>query len=150
MKALGRIISINLAPTTGEKKRPVLRGHLIASYGLAGDAHGGTRRQVSLLGMEGIEKMREKGLDVGPGDFAENITTMGIELHQLPVGTRLSLGTEAVVEITDIGKTCHRRCAIYELAGDCIMPRQGVFARVVKGGLVEEGDPVVVMDNSVS
>jgi len=109
------------------------------------DAHGGDwHRMLSLLAMESIESMREKGLDVGPGDFAENITTRGIALASLPVGTRMRVG-EALVEITQIGKECHDRCAIYYQAGDCVMPREGIFARILASGPVKTGDPIRVI-----
>jgi MOSC domain-containing protein YiiM len=110
------------------------------------DAHAGPgHRQVSLLAMESIEKMRGKGVEVGPGDFAENVTVEGIDLAGLTVGDRLLVG-EALLEISQIGKECHDRCAIYFQAGDCVMPREGVFARVLRGGTVAPGDPVVKAD----
>lgn len=119
---------------------------LVADYGLEGDAHAGPwHRQVSLLAMESIEKMRYLGLTVGPGDFAENLTTRGIDLVNLPVGTKLRLGAGAVAEVTQIGKVCHRRCAIYYQAGDCLMPREGIFVAILQGGTVQVGDPVEVI-----
>lgn len=123
-------------------KKPVPQGRLEPDVGLVGDAHSGPwHRQLSLLAMESIDFMRQKGADVNPGDFAENVTTQGIELHTLPVGTRLTLG-EVEVEVTQIGKECHAGCAIRELVGDCIMPRQGIFVRVLNPGEVRAGDPV--------
>ncbi|HHY29830.1 MAG TPA: MOSC domain-containing protein, partial [Syntrophaceticus sp.] len=114
-----------------------------------GDAHAGDwHRQVSLLAMESIKKMQDKGLDVGPGDFAENLTTEGIELVSLPVGTKLRLGEEALSEVTQIGKKCHNRCAIYYQAGDCVMPREGIFIRVLQGGQVRAGDIIEVVGDS--
>ncbi|RME63908.1 MAG: MOSC domain-containing protein, partial [Nitrospirae bacterium] len=104
--------------------------------------------QVSLLGIESVEKMRRAGLDVGPGDFAENITTEGIDLLALPVGTRLRIGA-AEAEVTQIGKTCHSRCAIYQQAGDCVMPREGIFVRVLKGGTIRVGDTIEVLDGDI-
>lgn len=104
-------------------------------------------RQVSLLAVESIEKMKALGLDVGPGDFAENITTSGINLVDLPLGTRLKIGPEAVGEVTQIGKECHSRCAIYYQAGDCVMPREGIFIRILKGGTIRAGDTIEV-DNT--
>jgi molybdopterin adenylyltransferase len=120
---------------------------LIQDFGVEGDAHGGPwHRQVSLLAKESIDKMVKKGLDVGVGDFAENLTTEGIDLVSLPIGTRLKVG-EALLEVTQIGKKCHAKCAIYEQAGDCIMPREGIFAKVLKGGHVSTGDTVEVVPN---
>ena len=114
-------------------------------WGIEGDGHAGVwHRQVSLLAEESIAKMVAKGLDVGPGDFAENITTRGIELPVLPLGTRLELGT-ALVEVTQIGKVCHDHCAIYYQAGDCVMPKEGIFVRVLRGGEVAPGDAVRVV-----
>jgi len=118
------------------------QGLLKEGFGLTGDAHADccTHRQVSLLAIESIDKMRRGGFEVGPGDFAENLTTGGIPLSSLPVGTRLSIGEDIVLEITQIGKECHAGCAIFRQVGKCIMPREGVFARVVRGGMVKTGD----------
>jgi MOSC domain-containing protein YiiM len=116
-----------------------------AGHGLVGDAHAGSERQVSLLASESIEQMRALGLELAPGDFAENLTTEGIAVHELPVGTRLRVGRDAVVEITQIGKECHDRCAIFEQAGTCVMPTHGVFARVLRGGAVSAGDAIEVI-----
>ena len=117
------------------------------NYGLKDDAHAGDwHRQVSLLAMESIDKIRAKGLDVEPGDFAENITTLGIDLVHLPIGTRLNVGDEVLMEVTQIGKECHTKCAIYHQVGDCVMPREGIFAKVLKGGTVKKGDPITVVD----
>uniref|UniRef100_UPI00261BA119 MOSC domain-containing protein n=1 Tax=Geobacter sp. TaxID=46610 RepID=UPI00261BA119 len=114
--------------------------------GIVGDAHAGEwHRQVSLLAKESIEKMRAMGLDVDNGDFAENITTEGINLPSLPVGTRLTVGV-TLLEVTQIGKECHTRCAIFYQAGDCVMPKEGIFARVITGGVVRPGDPIAVME----
>ncbi len=118
----------------------------MANLGLEGDAHAGFgHRQVSLLAMESIQKMRAQGLEVGPGDFAENLTVEGIDLLSLPVGARLRVGKEAVLRVTQIGKECHHRCAIYYQAGDCVMPREGIFAEVLRGGTVRKGDPLKVL-----
>jgi MOSC domain-containing protein YiiM len=120
---------------------------LIEDFGVEGDAHGGPwHRQVSLLAMESIKKMQDLGLKVHHGSFAENITTEGIDLPGLPLGTRLRLGPEALVEVTQIGKECHDRCAIYRLAGDCVMPREGIFVRILKGGPVKPGDEINVLE----
>jgi MOSC domain-containing protein YiiM len=115
-------------------------------HGVVGDAHAGPwHRQVSLLAVESIERMRAQGLKVGPGDFAENLTTEGMELHSLPVGTMLRIGSEVVGEVSQIGKKCHVGCAVFKQVGDCIMPREGIFVKVVQGGLVKVGDTVEVV-----
>ena len=115
-------------------------------FGIIGDAHSGDwHRQVSLLELESINEMIAKGVKVAPGDFAENITTRGIDLVSLPLKTRLGIGSEAVIEMTRIGKDCHRRCSIFYRVGDCIMPGEGVFARVIKGGLIRKGDGIEVL-----
>ena len=127
------------------KKRNVDSIQLKEPLGIIGDAHAGTtNRQVSLLAEESIEKMKAKGLNVKSGDFAENITTQGIDLLKLKIGDRLRIGEDAVLEISQIGKTCITRCSIYYAAGDCVMPKEGIFARVLKGGVVRPGDQVVV------
>ncbi|MDQ7793571.1 MAG: cyclic pyranopterin monophosphate synthase MoaC [bacterium] len=137
----GRVVAVCTSPGRGERKHPRSEGVLRAGHGLEGDGHGGDpSRQVSLLARESIQKMRDKGLEVGPGDFAENLTTEGIDLVGLAVGDRLELEHGALLEITQIGKECHERCAIYYQAGDCVMPREGVFARVLRGGAVRPGD----------
>ncbi|NQU08098.1 MAG: MOSC domain-containing protein [Candidatus Abyssubacteria bacterium] len=126
------------------KKTPVDSAALSMDHGIEGDAHAGKwHRQVSLLAEESIEKMRAAGLDVGCGDFAENITTSGLVLYEIPIGTRIHLG-ECLVEVTQIGKECHDRCAIYEAAGDCVMPREGIFARVLHGGTLKKDDEILV------
>ncbi len=142
----GRIEAVSFSRRKGEKKSNMEKGMLIAGRGLEGDAHAGDwHRQVSLLAMESIEKIRERGLAVNPGDFAENITTSGIRLWELPQGTRLSLGKRVLLEVTQIGKECHSRCAIFHQVGDCVMPREGIFARVLQGGTIRPGDPVRVL-----
>jgi len=129
----------------GQRKAPRDEVILLREYGIDGDAHAGRwHRQVSLLAQESIATMRARGLAVGPGDFAENVTTAGIAVARLPVGARLLLGA-ALVEVTQIGKICHHHCAIYEQAGDCVMPREGIFVRVLEGGSVRPGDDVVVL-----
>jgi MOSC domain-containing protein YiiM len=142
-KRIGRVVAVSVSDRKGVKKRNIDAGRLIENFGLAGDAHAGDwHRQVSLLGVESIAKIRAKGINVAPGDFAENITTEGISLWQLPLGTRLKLGDEVLAEVTQIGKQCHNRCAIFHQVGDCVMPREGIFARVIKGGRVRPGDAV--------
>lgn len=129
---MAKLVAICTSPKKGMRKVNVGEGTLVRDYGIEGDAHGGKwHRQVSLLAMESVQKMRDKGLDVNPGDFAENLTTEGIELFTLPIGTRMKIG-EALTEVTQIGKECHSHCAIYEQAGDCVMPREGIFVRVHK------------------
>ena len=125
------------------------QGLLEEDFGLAGDAHADccTHRQVSLLAIESIDKMRRGGFEVGPGDFAENLTTEGVPLSSLPVGARLSIGGDIVLEITQIGKECHAGCAIFRQVGKCIMPREGVFARVIRGGMVKTGDIIKTEPN---
>jgi MOSC domain-containing protein YiiM len=141
------VVSVNISEKTGEKKHNIDCCDVVTEHGLADDAHAGEwHRQVSLLATESIDKMRLAGLDVWPGDFAENLTTQGIDLVSLPVGTRLKVGGDVVLEVTQIGKICHERCAIYYQAGDCVMPREGVFARVLEGGKVEVGDGIQVIE----
>lgn len=138
-----KIVSIAASKKKGTRKTTVDEAFLKKEHGLEGDAHAGTwHRQVSFLASEEIDKARQKGLEVTFGDFAENIATTGIDWKNIPVGTRVRLGNEALVEITQIGKECHTRCAIYYKAGDCIMPREGVFARVLKEGKIKCGDPI--------
>jgi MOSC domain-containing protein YiiM len=140
------VVAVCISKSKGERKTPVPQVKLGEEHGIVGDAHAGEwHRQVSLLALESIEKMQRMGLDVTPGDFAENITTFGIDLLSLPIGSRLSLG-EAIVEVTQIGKECHTRCAIYNQAGDCVMPKEGIFARVLQGGVVKPGDRIQVLE----
>ena len=141
----GKVLSVNTSTGKGQKKHPQA-GACERGFGIEGDGHAGTDfRQVSLLAQESIEKIKAKGIDVGPGDFAENITTQGIVLHELSIGTRLRAGRSVLLEITRIGKVCHDRCAIFHAVGDCVMPREGVFARVVAGGELREGDVIEVV-----
>lgn len=139
----GEILAVCLSPKKGMKKRVVRSARLLAGHGLEGDGHAGDwHRQVSLLADESAETLRAKGLEVGPGSFAENLTTRGIDIPSLKVGQRLRIGASAVLEVTQIGKECHSRCRIYHEAGDCVMPREGVFARVLESGSVRPGDAV--------
>ena len=118
------------------------------NWGIEGDAHAGPwHRQVSFLASESIEKARKQGLDVTFGDFAENIATEGVDWEKMQIGTKLQLGDSTLLEITQIGKECHNRCAIYYQAGDCIMPREGIFAKVLEGGTVNNGDNIQILDN---
>ena len=140
-----KIVSIAISKKKGTRKVRMEEASLIKNYGLEGDAHAGQwHRQVSFLASESIEKAKKNGLDVTFGDFAENIATEGINWKKLSVGTKMHLGDSALVEITQIGKECHKKCAIYYLAGDCIMPREGIFARVLKGGKIRRDDRVRV------
>lgn len=137
----GQVVSVNLSRTRSVRKKPCPEGLLVEDSGFDGDAHAGPGpRQVSLLALESIEKMKKMGLEVGPGDFAENITTSGLELVSLPLGTILEIGEGTVLEVTQIGKTCHTKCAIFRQVGQCVMPEEGIFARVIKGGKIRPGD----------
>ena len=143
----GRIIAVCTSANKGERKKNIGTAKLLPGLGLEGDAHAGfEHRQVSLLALESIEKMRALGLDVHPGDFAENLTTEGLELPALPVGTKLKIG-EALLEVSQIGKVCHAKCAIYYQAGDCVMPKEGIFAVVLRGGQVSVHDEIEVLAN---
>jgi MOSC domain-containing protein YiiM len=139
--AVATVEAVCIGERTGERKRPVASITLEAGRGVIGDAHAGTERQVSLLAAESLDKLRAKGLAVGPGDLAENISTAGIELCALRVGTLLQAGA-AVLKVTHIGKECHAPCAIARQAGECVMPTEGIFARVVVGGEVRPGDRI--------
>jgi molybdopterin adenylyltransferase len=143
----GTVVALSISEQKGERKTNVPQASFIENWGLEGDAHAGDwHRQVSLLATESIDKIRALGLAVTPGDFAENITTAGIDLLSLSVGDRLRIG-ECRLEITQIGKECHTRCAIYEQVGDCVMPREGIFARVLQGGMVRVGDSIECIEN---
>jgi MOSC domain-containing protein YiiM len=145
----GTVVAVCTSDRKGIRKRNVGEAPLKADWGIEGDAHAANwHRQVSLLAMESIDKMRQKGLNVGPGSFAENLTTQGINLLALPIGSRVRVGSETELEITQHGKLCHERCAIYYAAGDCVMPREGIFARVLKGGWVKVGDVIEPVDDS--
>jgi MOSC domain-containing protein YiiM len=138
-----KIMAIAVSKRKGTRKDCVEEALLVQEHGIQGDAHAGAwHRQVSFLAMESIEKAKAAGLSVGFGDFAENIATEGIDWVNIPVGGRFRLGESALVEITQIGKECHKKCAIYYQAGDCIMPREGVFARVIRGGIIRCGDEI--------
>lgn len=138
----GKIIAVCVSSEKGTRKKNIGKSILVENSGLLNDAHRGDPiRQVSLLAWESIEKMRKKGLDVKEGDFAENLTTKGIDLLSLPIGTRVKAG-ETILEVTQIGKVCHTRCSIYYQAGDCVMPKEGIFTKVIKGGKVEINDNI--------
>ena len=141
---MAKIIAVCRSDEKGTRKEKVKEGYLHQDYGLVDDAHADccSHRQVSLMANESIKKMRDLDFDVGPGDFAENLTTEGMDLTSLPIGTHVSVGEEAVLEITQIGKECHTGCAIFRQIGKCIMPKEGVFAKVIHSGLVRTGDQI--------
>jgi MOSC domain-containing protein YiiM len=146
MDIRGKIVSINVSEKTGTKKTPTECAEIAEDFGILGDAHAGNKktelkhRQVSLLTTDSIKKISDMGLDVSPGDFAENLTIEGIEISSLPIGTTLSFEDGVILEVTQIGKECHKRCKIYQAVGDCVMPKEGVFARVITGGSIKKGD----------
>lgn len=140
-----QVVAVCTSVNKGERKSPVANVLFKQAHGIVDDAHAGPwHRQVSLLAMESVAKMKALGLEVGPGDFAENITTSGIDLVSLIIGTRLSIGS-TIVEVTQIGKECHNRCAIYYQAGDCVMPKEGIFVKVLEGGQVEPGASISLL-----
>ena len=142
----GKVLAVNVSAKKGTRKKNVGTSCLLPGKGLKDDAHAAPgKRQVSLLAMESIEKMVLLGLKVGPGDFAENITTQGLDLLKLPIGTRIRIGDETLLQISQIGKECHTRCAIYYQAGDCVMPKEGIFAEVLVGGEIKVGDSIHVL-----
>lgn len=142
---MGRLKGICVSKERGIQKTPKQEARLLAGWGIEGDAHAGNwHRQVSLLSYEKIEEFRRKGADVSMGAFGENLILEGYDLRTLPVGTKFIIG-DSVLEITQIGKECHRHCAIYQAMGDCIMPREGVFAEVLKGGVIRVGDEVTMI-----
>ena len=141
-----KIIAVSISKDKGTRKHNVDAVILKEDLGIMGDAHAaGGNRQVSLLAEESIEKIKAKGIEVKAGDFAENITTQGLDLLGLNIGNKLRIGTEVILEITQKGKECHTRCSIYYQAGDCVMPKEGVFAKVIKGGVIRPGDRLEVM-----
>ena len=142
-----RIVAVSTSPLTGTKKTNVLQGILLENYGLLGDGHAEnqTHRQLSLLAVESIQKMRDLGLEVNPGDFAENITTKSIVLVDLPLGTKITIGDSSLLEVTQIGKKCHSPCEIGRTVGECIMPTEGIFCKVLEGGKIRVGDELKVI-----
>jgi MOSC domain-containing protein YiiM len=152
----GRIKAISVSKQKGTPKTNVPEADLKTDFGIVGDAHAGNgHRQVSLLAVESLDKLairlagklREKGVKTSPGDFAENIMTEGLDVRALKVGSKLRLGGRAELEITQLGKRCHRRCSIFSRLGDCVMPRDGVFARVTGPGRIKVGDVIEVVDD---
>jgi len=144
----GRIKAISVSKERGTKKVNVPEAELRIDFGIIGDAHAGNwHRQVSLLAAESIDKMVARGAKVSPGDFAENITTEGIDLLKLSIGSKLKLGEGVKLEITQFGKKCHSQCEILQQVGDCIMPREGVFTRVTTDGSINVGDVIEVIND---
>lgn len=148
MNHIGKVISVNISDKKGVIKKPISEGVFKEEYGLEGDAHAGKwHRQVSLLAQESIDSMTKQGVKgLVPGKFAENITTEGVELYKLPIGTKLKIG-ETIQEVTQIGKECHGGCEIRRQVGDCVMPREGIFTRIIKGGTVKAGDTIEIIKN---
>lgn len=147
----GKIVAISISKKKGIPKTNVQTAKLIENFGIEGDVHAGNwHRQISFLALESIDKMREKGLpNLRPGAFAENITTEFLELPKLEVGTRMRIGKEAELEITQIGKECHSKCAIFFKVGDCVMPREGIFAKVIRGGEIFIGDKIEILSGTL-
>lgn len=146
-ETVARVVSVNISSKKGMRKKAVDRIEVLIDHGIEGDAHAANwHRQISLLAQESIDKMVAMGLNVGPGDFAENITTIGIDLLALPVGSRIRIGTDVVAEVTQIGKECHNRCAIYYQAGDCVMPKEGIFVKVIDEGAINTGDIIQIIE----
>jgi len=144
----GRIKAISVSAQKGTPKINVREADLKEDFGVVGDAHAGSgHRQVSLLGFESIERTRQPNVEVSPGDFAENLTTESLDLSALRVGSKLRVGDSAELEVTQRGKQCHGRCAIFERLGDCVMPRDGIFARVRRSGHITVGDVIEVIDD---
>ena len=139
----GRIHSISVSETKGDQKHNVGEATLVKNHGIDGDAHAGSERQVSLLPLESFSKLDGHLVDLKPGVFAENLTTTGLDFEGVSIGHRLVVGERIVLEVTQIGKECHNDCHIREVVGDCIMPREGVFVRVLKGGVIRVGDAIV-------
>jgi len=148
---MGNVVAVCISEKKGTQKRDIGICKLIEHFGLEGDAHAGKwHRQVSLLARESADIMRKKGLDIEDGDFGENIVTEGIELKALPVGTVLKIGEGIIIKVTQIGKLCHDRCAIYYKAGDCIMPREGIFAEILAGGTIKAGDEITILEKDTA
>jgi MOSC domain-containing protein YiiM len=146
-KIRGKVLAVNISQKKGEKKNNINRGLFIENLGMENDAHAEAGiRQVSLLARESIEKIKAKGIDVNYGDFAENLTIEGIDLPSLPVGTRLRVGNKVLLEISQIGKVCHNRCNIFYTVGDCVMPREGIFAKVLVGGEIKVDDYIKIAE----
>ncbi|AQS04639.1 MOSC domain-containing protein YiiM [Clostridium beijerinckii] len=143
---MSKVIAVNISEKKGVIKHPIEKGFFRVNHGLDGDAHAGEwHRQVSLLGTESIDKMKSSGVKgLTPGKFAENITTEGIVLYELPIGTKLKIG-DVMLEVTQIGKECHLGCEIRKLVGDCVMPREGIFTKVLEEGYIKAGDNIIIV-----
>lgn len=144
----GKVQAVCVSKQKGTKKQNIKIAVFKENFGIINDVHAGSQRQVSLLTEESITKIKDKGLDVAFGDFAENIVTKDIDLRRLDVGTKLKIGKEVILEITQLGKTCLSPCAIYYKTGDCIMPKEGIFAKVLRSGIVKVGDKVEVIKDA--
>lgn len=145
-----RIVSINISKEKGTKKTPVDTAIVKVDHGIEGDAHASNwHRQISLLAIESVREMEKKGLDLSNGDFGENITTEGVDLKNIPIGTLLKIGESVIMEITQIGKVCHDKCHIYYEVGDCIMPKEGIFAKVIEGGKIANDDSIEVLQKDI-
>lgn len=141
----GKVVSIAISKKKGTSKKTVKEALIIEDHGIQNDAHAGNwHRQVSFLAQESISFARDKGLEVDFGDFAENIATYGIDWHKVKLGAKVFIGKDVIVEITQIGKICHNPCSIYYKTGNCIMPKEGVFGRVIKGGKIRLGDRILI------
>ncbi|MDP6647237.1 MAG: hypothetical protein QGG15_02685 [Dehalococcoidales bacterium] len=147
---MAQIVAVCWSEKKGTIKAPINEGLVQENFGLAGDAHADctTNRQVSLIAIESINRMQKKGYNVVRGSFAENLTTEGIDLVSLPIGAELCVGQDIILEVTQIGKECHTGCAVMQQVGKCIMPKEGVFTRVIRGGRVKAGDEIKVEENS--
>jgi len=143
-----KIVAVSTSPVTGTKKNECNQGILMENFGLLGDGHAEKQahRQISLLAVESIQKMRDLGLEVNPGDFAENITTEGIVLKDLNIGTKITLGNSSILEVTQIGKECYSPCEIGKSVGECIMPTEGIFCKVLEGGKIRVGDELRIIN----
>ncbi len=148
---MAKILAVCKSDRKGIRKEVYQEGYFQQDYGLVGDAHADSayHRQVSLMAIESISRMRSSGYDVHPGDFAENLTTEGIELVSIPIGTEVRVGDEVLLQVTQIGKECHTGCAIFQQVGKCIMPKEGVFARVIRGGTIRAGDQISITEKSL-
>lgn len=148
---MGRVYALSISERKGTKKKPVDEVELKEDWGIQGDAHSGKwHRQVSLLAWESIRKMRGNGLEVGPGDFAENITTEDLDLTAVKVGDRILIGEGVILQVTQIGKECHNLCEIRKLTGKCIMPKEGIFTRCLRGGIVKRGNPIKTIGGCIT
>lgn len=144
---MAKVLAVNSSEKKGEPKKSIRRGYFEVDCGLKGDAHAGNwHRQVSLLGNESIDKIRKLGFEnLKMGSFAENITTEGIVLYELPIGTKLKIG-RTLMEVTQIGKECHLGCSIRQKTGDCVMPREGIFAKILASGWIIAGDSIEIIN----